>query len=215
MSEGNHNPSLVDPEAEALRQRLQGLTIKGKAAADKIGDLDGARTFLSLFHKYGSRYTGAAEFRETLMPLVKQKMANAITDKEAATWAKVGLEAMKQDDRQVENLMDLMGISRTEQPSVNVQINNTSVDKVLNIIDGVRGAHARDENSQKALNDAAREILFGGIGRPQEIETDRVGTPVGAQESSGGRKVLNPAPSGDVERSDGPVGGQEKPSDHH
>ncbi len=193
-------PAPTDNSDELARE-LRDITLRGKSATDLIGDIKGARMVLGLMNKMGAKFKGAEEFQDALLPGCARMFKEHIdSDPDlAANYANIGLKATHQNAQETERMMKLAGLGHKEDAGVNIQINNTTVDKVLNIIDPVRGAHGRDQESQEVLNDAARKILFGGVGRPKDVTSNGVGTPAGVTQNPGGRTLLDPAASGDVE----------------
>lgn len=202
-------PKLVDPEGEALRQRLQGLTIRGENAEKIVGDLTTAKMLMGLMGV--KNYEGVEEVYKELVPLAMRRLKNSVDSKEEIGWANVLLKVTHQNGMNVEKIIGLAGLSKAPENTVNVQINNTAVDKVINIIDSVRGGHGRNEETQEVLNDAARRLLFGETPRPVSVEETRVGPSLGASQDSGGRQVLDaPAPRL-LERNSGADDGEEEP----
>jgi hypothetical protein len=187
-----------------LERQLQELSVRGKTIKDLAGDLEGARMLLKLI-SMGQLYKPSKEFQENLMQIVYQHLQDPDLDaKERGIWAKIGLEANKQNSAGAEQMLRLMGMWSTKAESnVTVNVNTTIADKVLNIMDPVRGAHSRDVETQEELNARARQLFNSERVQVVSVTQDGIGTPPGVTQDTGRRQVLDAELPGDAERKAG------------
>jgi hypothetical protein len=169
-----------------LERQLQELSVRGKTIKDLAGDLEGARMLLKLI-SLGQLYKPSQEYQDNLLDIVNQHVKDDSLDaKERAIWAKIGLEANKQNSAAAEQVLRLIGMWSTKAESnVTVNVNTTIADKVLTIVDPVMGSHKRTEGDQEKLNGFARRILLGEqSGGADSAPGSSVCTPIDAEKDS-------------------------------
>lgn len=190
-----------------LEKYLKEQSLRGKTIRDLAGDYEGVVALRKLM-SLGDIYKPSKEFQDELMGIVTQHVKSPDLDaKERGIWAKIGLEAMKQNQQKQESNLRLMGLATTKaEPNVTVNVSTTIADKVLTIVDPVRGAHSRDEETQELLNGYARQLFNSKRVEDDRVTQGGVSEPLGITQDSGGGSVLDSGVPGNTEREAGPDG---------